>query len=568
MIMEDDYISRLNDKQREAALHLNGPALVLAGPGSGKTSVITARAISLVKKHDVSPGRILTVTFSNAAAEEMRKRYIKVSGENNIPVKEIPEYSTIHSFCYRTLKKNGALPQKIKVLSDGNIKQEMLRKIWKKINSPKEENLTTEFLELISNAISKMKCFSGSEKEEAIRKEIQIRNFGAVFTEYEHCKVRHGYIDFDDMISLFAAHLAKNEVFCRKIVSMYDFIQIDEGKDMSFSQIEIVKHIGSRGNVFMVADDDQGIYGFRGADVGALNYFERSFKGCQRYYLEQNYRSVKSIVKVSTGFISKNSERYNKKIFTLNEDGLRVEILRTCDVYEQARFAAEIALETSAAGMTCGILYRRNISAMLPLTALYAEARRKGSIVAAGIAGGFNSPDKYEPVNYFIEKLKYEEQKNRPIIKSPYAVYLDIEKSGKFKEFREMSAIRGVSDKDTEYILCFVTVLCKLFKSFSEIDVFFNGIKLLDSEPSIFFSTVHSAKGLEYDCVVIIDASDDEFPKKTACEKSDIEEERRLFYVAMTRAKKKLYIVSPDKCGRIECMPGLFFRETAEVLKA
>ena len=172
----------------------------------------------------------------------------------------------------------------------------------------------------------------------------------------------------------------------------------------------------------------------------------------------------------------------------------------------------------------------------------------------------------------FSKKLQHEEskidKKNCGIIKSPYDVYLEMEKNGELERFREECEIKGMSAKDAECILCFLKSLSKFLKNSREIKAFFEWIKFDTESEKVFFSTVHSSKGLEYDCVIVIDATEDEFPKRTAVSLNEIEEERRLFYVAMTRAKKKLYVVSPDKCGRMACLPGLFFRETAEVLRA
>jgi len=559
---------KLNERQFEAATHICGAAIVLSGPGSGKTSVITARALNLVDVHNVLPERLLTVTFSRAAAIEMRQRYIKCVAENDLTVGRVPEYGTLHGFCLKALKQFGFWRDGKKIVSESNGRCEILRQIWNKINSPKGEAVSDEYIEVVSNTISKFRCFSGTEKESMIRREIQIRNFEEIFAEYEAYKKNNGLTDFDDMIFETAVRLSENRAFREKLSGSYDFIQVDEGQDMSGVQIEILKSVGSHGNVFLVADDDQGIYGFRGADVSALNVFEKSFENCKRYFLEQNYRSVKRIVDIASAFIGKNSKRYDKNLFTLNECGEKIELIRASCIEAQARFTAEIALANSAAGLTCGILYRKNLSALMPLLYLYRLSCRSGIKASFSVAGGFVHPDKYEIIKYYMKLIDAEEKRNGILVRSPLEVYRDIEKSGKASEFREMCAVAGRSEKETEYILCFTKSLGLLCNRYEKIKEFFETLKSEHSDGSIFFSTVHSAKGLEYDCVVIIDASEDEFPKKTTGLVNEIEEERRLFYVAITRAKKKLYILSPDKCGKLKCSPGLFFCETARLLKA
>ena len=204
----------------------------------------------------------------------------------------------------------------------------------------------------------------------------------------------------------------------------------------------------------------------------------------------------------------------------------------------------------------------------MPLLYLYRLSCRSGIKASFSVAGGFVHPDKYEIIKYYMKLIDAEEKRNGILVRSPLEVYRDIEKSGKASEFREMCAVAGRSEKETEYILCFTKSLGLLCNRYEKIKEFFETLKSEHSDGSIFFSTVHSAKGLEYDCVVIIDASEDEFPKKTTGLVNEIEEERRLFYVAITRAKKKLYILSPDKCGKLKCSPGLFFCETARLLKA
>lgn len=579
-----EYLKTLNEKQFCAAGHREGPALVLAGPGSGKTSVITARTISLIDLYGIDAVKLLTVTFSRAAAMEMKNRYIKLIGKYGLNGIDIPEYGTLHGFCYRALKTYSDLFSDKKILSDEKGKNKILTEIWFKVNSPKDRSLANEYIEIISNAISKIKSFKDSEKEKLIRRDIQVRNFDDIYAEYELYKKKNGFIDFDDMISETAGLIKEDKVFLANISSKYDYIQIDEGQDMSFGQIEIVKAIGKHGNVFMVADDDQGIYGFRGADVKAVNYFENSFKGCKKYFLEQNYRSVSNIVNVASELVKRNSGRYSKNLFTLNEKGSDIELIRIGDCIKQARFAAEIALANSAAGYSSGILYRSNISALMPLLLLYHHTARSGIKASVSIAGGFFHPKKYGIIDCYMKTAEKEQNRNGIITKSPYAIYKTMERTGKVKEFRERCSLKGQSEKNTEYILSFLKNLTLNAKCQEEVEAFFKYIEGIvmsedysgskegqtdkQSDGGIFLSTVHSSKGLEYDCVIIIDATDEDFPKKTATEKDELEEERRLFYVAMTRAKKKLYIVSPDKCGAFEFRPGLFFRETAEVLKA
>ncbi|MBQ8165196.1 MAG: ATP-dependent helicase [Clostridia bacterium] len=564
-----DYLYGLNTKQADAANHLYGPALVLAGPGSGKTSVITARAVSLIEKRRVKPCRLLTVTFSRAAAEEMRKRYIKKVGEERITDSDVPEYCTLHSFCLKSIKYCKAYGEhERKILCGSAEKHKLISDIWNRINASENNILTFEYLELISNTISKIKCFSGTEKEADLRKDIQIRNFDEIFYEYEKYKQEKYLIDFDDMLSETALYLAEDKMFKALISEKYDFVQVDEGQDLSYLQIEIIKSVGSHGNVFMVADDDQGIYGFRGADVKSLKRYEEAFCGCKRYYLEQNYRSCGEIVSTASSFIRKNSDRYEKNIFTLNSAGEKIELIRTRDIVSQARFAAEIALANSAAGLTCGILYRKNMSALMPLLLLYELSRRNGIKASFCISGDFIHPCGYEIVKEYLEKILQHERHSRFICKSPSDIFRDMERCGKIDEYRNLCALKGQSAKETEYILSFTKVMGKTLKKYGQITEFLEQIRTNESESNIFFSTVHSSKGLEYDCVVIIDASEDEFPKRTAVDNEEIEEERRLFYVAMTRAKKKLYIVTPDKCGRIKCSPGIFFCETASVINA
>lgn len=565
--MMKEYLKKLNHEQFAAATHFCGAALVLSGPGSGKTSVITARAMYLIDEKKIIPERLLTVTFGRAAASEMHQRFVEKASEYNLCFGKVPDYGTLHGLSFRLLRKGGFLSKNVKVLCN-NEKNQIIRNIWKLINLPTDNRISEDYLNLISGLISKAKLFRNSEKESEFKRNIQVRNFERIFMTYEKYKRENCMIDFDDMIFETAVQLSENRIFRELVTGLYDFVQIDEGQDLSIPQVEIIKFLGKSGNVFMVADDDQGIYGFRGADINSLKQYEDFFAGCKRYCLGRNYRSDRRIVDLANVFIAGNSGRYSKELFTLNDYDGDVELIKAYDVCAQARYAAEIAIANSAAGLTCGILYRKNISALMPLLYLYHQSHLGGINAAYSIAGGFTPPAKYEIVKHYLKLIASEEKRNGISVKSPYEIYRKMIRDKSLNEFLEMREAHGCAAKENVYIIEFIKLMSRLCNDYEKITNFLKYANGAEGTGNIFLSTVHSSKGLEYDSVVIVDVSEGEFPQKTSVSEDEVEEERRLFYVAMTRAKRNLYIISPDKCGNERCFPSLFFRETAKALKA
>ena len=315
-VIDEKYGIKLNEQQKQAIAHVKGPALVLSGPGSGKTTVIAARTAYLVMEIGVNPENILTLTFNRAARHEMEHRFTRVFGRD---INKKAYFSTFHSFCNLLVrqyeKRQGRRFKRIEGSEDLNSnKREILRNIYLQIN---ESNINDDQLEDLINEISLVK---NKMLKDLNGINFKTRNFVHIFNAYEEYKRTNLFMDFDDMLTYAYAILNKCPDILMHYKNRYKYIQVDEGQDLSKIQFEILKMLVDPKdcNLFIVADDDQSIYGFRGAEPQYILEVEQKFEGCRLYRLEKNYRSTRNIVDVSSEFIRKNQKRYNKNHRTDN----------------------------------------------------------------------------------------------------------------------------------------------------------------------------------------------------------------------------------------------------------
>lgn len=550
-----DFLSQFhispNKEQQEAISHTCGPALVLAGPGSGKTTVITARCAYLV--HQMEQGilaktGILTVAFNRAAAKEMAGRYEAVY-QNSKPIGEQVDFSTFHAFCNgiisRYEKKNGLSFTR---LEEAN-REQILVALYEKYNHvfllPAERKKLT-------NEISRMKnglIASGTELSSS-----NFKNMQTVYHAYETYKKEQHYIDFDDM--LFEAHaiLKKHPELLREIQATYGFFQVDEAQDLSAIQMEILTMLGK--NVFLVGDDDQGIYGFRGAKPESIVYLERYFSNCSTYSLKQNYRSTEQIVDASHTLIRQNEVRLGKTFFTDNGKGKKPK----CKVFlDDSDWLAFLHAKISNAQTgTCGILYRNGASAVLPMLLCYQQGI---SFTVSGSIGNFFASFVTQDM---LAMFSFEKSSNRIFKRKPEKVLREYLQNGYLQQMKARCEKMSLRYGDMLRYVSAWTYLVRGLQTCEQVEPFFQNFqKTVESayagEGRVHLSTVHSAKGLEYDTVFVIDLYDGEFPKR--CGEEELQEERRLFYVAMTRAKSQLYMLYPAKRFDLQLQPGLFWLE-------
>lgn len=613
---------KLSEEQAQAAAHSVGPALTLAVPGSGKTTLLLCRTVYLIEALGVSPSQILTVTFSKAAAQDMSARYQSVlCGHYPYPA----AFSTIHRFAYGIVKAYGKhfnIQYQLIEDSGGPVsKRQLLGGIYKRFTS---EFLTDDKFEELTSAIGYTKNMM-LDPSDAQAHGITFPKFREIFRAYEEEKSAKNCIDFDDMLTMAYQILKKHEKTRAFYQKKYQFVQVDETQDTSLVQHEIIRLVaGPSQNIFMVADDDQSIYGFRGAYPEYLLNFGKTYPAGSIYYLSRNYRSSAEIVSTCDHVIRLNENRYAKKIRSGAASGKPV-IHRLFDTIDDRNSFISSQEENG----TTAILYRNNISALAIVDALD-RADRSFTVrdpgqsllrhwIVKDVYAFMNLalvPQDFEAfericfkMNGFIsrESLKYVRlnQRQRPVFDTllsiptlkpiqrttwsgladrfdnlahlePSAAIGYIESELGYLEYLENNAKRLGYHLET--LRSLLNVLKAVARHTSSIVDFMERLKVLTrvmqeasrTSSSVKLSTIHASKGLEYDNVFIIDVDDGIFPSKRSVDASGkgelhgLEEERRLFYVAMSRAKTRLEILSTKFSGGRYLKPSQFIEEALD----
>lgn len=587
--LPNDYakqFERLSEVQRACVLHGTGPAIVLAGPGSGKTRVITVRTVRLITEGGSGAplgkekyGSVLTLAFNKAAAEEMKTRCEQLLAGIPEEKRGRADFATVHSYCFKIIRDHAReTGSNMPKVLEGAGKENCLLDLFRSCTGEKqirEDTVKRLFLYIgrAANGLSVKEVQQGCSEAERTA-------FETVRESYIRYKKENGFLDFDDMIAAARLILQENPDFCRQVAARYDFVQVDEAQDLSKLQFDIIQLLG-HGNVFAVADDDQSIYGFRGAEPSLLFGFEKQ-NGCRKYLLEENYRSRNEITSVASRFIRANTVRFEKNIFTRNGGGGRITV-RPADSFEkQALFIRnEIRkLAKEQAGSVC-ILYRNNISFLCPAICLAGDAVRAGlAFPPICVKGDLSAYAVLSVFSGIVKEALRRERLRTGIFLPPAAAFLrEMKEDGSLDRLLFCDAVAGKRKFFVNCIRAATDLLFQVSGGCAEADAILqflyrlNGEKTEAKDPdhTIFFSTAHSSKGLEFDSVFIIDALEGEFPGSDVLSQESIEEERRLFYVAMTRAKKRVYITYPRNALKKDAQDGgasRFVLETKKLLCA
>lgn len=606
------------NEQIDAINHFKGPALVLAVPGSGKTTVILNRIINLIENHDVLPKNILSITFSKSQGMDMERRFLK-SFPN---LKGQITFKTIHAFCYEIVKNYMKIKNIKKTLIEGDEKinkSTLLKRYFFSMYEQKIlDDVIKDFFSLYDFTKNKMIDF-----EDYVRKNKFISNrllLLKLYKAYESLKLEYNFIDFNDLLSLANKYISEDKNLLSSIKKRYKFFSVDEAQDTSMLQFEIIKKIVyPENNLFVVADDDQSIYSFRGAEPKNLLEFKKFYKDSKIFIMNHNFRSTKNIIEISNKLISKNKNRYQKNPICTCSDNSKIMLFKVKNAHIQMRKLLELIKQLKK-DESVGILYRNNISSIY-VANYFLENDVDFFVKENGFDFYLNkilldinnilqfSQDQtnlevfkriYFKLNAYIKKDFISKLKYKSYDENILDALLDLDDLNSFY-LKKFNALRNnfkmLKKLSMKYKIDFIVnelgygeylenydeiqklnsnlmidILKYISSNLNSYDDFLQRLKdikekLKDANKSssnISISTIHSAKGLEYDHVFLLDLVDGEFPQKNilnAMDSSLLEEERRLFYVAMTRAKKTLTLFTIKTRNEKEVDTSIFYEE-------
>lgn len=616
----NELLAGLNDKQKEAVLHFEGPLLILAGAGSGKTRVLTHRIAYLIEEHQVPPYHILALTFTNKAANEMRERVNNIIeyGAGSIWV------STFHSTCVRILRRfiDHLDYDNAFTIYDSDDQKSLMKDICKQLNIDTKKYKERTFLNAISSAKDELK--TPEQYADEVAKEYNKKIFGRVYKEYQKRLKQNNALDFDDLIMLTVQLFQQNAEILNHYQERFPFILVDEYQDTNTAQFTLLSLLASRyQNLCVVGDDDQSIYRFRGANIHNILNFEKIFPATKVIRLEQNYRSTKNILAAASGVIKHNSMRKEKTLWTTAEAGAPISYGRYDNEYEEAQgIAADIHRQVKD-GMSYSdfaILYRTNAQSRVFEEKLIYEgipyriigavnfyARKEIKDILCYLKTINNSADDIaikRIINIprrgigqttigrisdyaFSQEMPFYEALRR-VDEIPGCTrasakihsfvslieHFRMKLRGEMYSLEDMTQelldvtgyVRELEAEDTDEANGRIENIESLMNKIVQYEEDNNGgtlndlledIALVadidtvsDDAEQVLLMTLHSAKGLEFPNVYICGMEETIFPGASAVfgdDPSELEEERRLCYVGITRAMKKLTLTSANQ---------------------
>ena len=616
-----NLLEGLNDKQYEAVVNTDGPCLVIAGAGSGKTKVLTHKIAYLLEEKDVKPWNILAITFTNKAANEMKERVENLVGE---AAKDM-WIGTFHSICVKILRRfiDRIGFEHSFVIFDTSDQRTLIKECLKDLQID-DKMFTDRIVQFeISNAKNDMK---EPEEYEAISKgDYRKEKIASVYRLYQKRLKENNAIDFDDIINYTIKIFKENEDVLDYYTNKFNYILVDEYQDTNKSQFTLIRLLAdAHGNITVVGDNDQGIYSFRGADISNILNFEKDFKGTKIIKLEQNYRCTQNILNAANSVIKNNEVKYKKKLWTENEEGSLPTFHVSDDEYDEGRYIVEeinhLRREEYYKYSDFAVLYRMNSQSR----AIEEILRRED--IPYKIVGGLKFYERKEIkdiiaylrlINNTSDNLALKRIINEPkrgIGKTSldkiqaiseqtgipmYNIIKEADQYGLARVYANaqsfVAAIEDLISKKDEYTITelikhtlketgytkaleeensieaenrienleeFLTVAVQFEEEEAENDLssFLEGITLSsdldgmdEEEESVTLMTLHSAKGLEFPVVFLVGMEEGIFPGyKSIGEPKELEEERRLCYVGITRAKNNLCLT----CSRQRTMFG------------
>ena len=613
-----------NSAQNRAISHDKGPMMLLAGPGSGKTTTITKRVVNLIQEKKVTPSSILVVTFTKVAAREMKERFLRLCKEKNVnaPYEQVT-FGTFHGVYYTILKYAYHLNAQ-NILSEER-KYDILKEIVYRQKLTIEDE--KEFFQGLVQEISMVKN-GRIPLEHYYSANCPDDTFRAIYQAYvKRCKASK-LLDFDDIVLYTYELLTNRNDILRGWQKRFSYILVDEFQDINQLQYDVVKLLAKpEDNLFIVGDDDQSIYAFRGAKPEIMLHFPEDYPDAKTELLACNYRSASTIVELSQKVISENSRRYKKELLADRMGGNPVTIQAFEDGKQEELYVKNQVQKLLKEGIPyeeMAVLYRTNSGArflvetlmryQIPfcmrdtLPNLYEHWIAQDVISYIRIAMGersrreflriMNRPNRYfsrdalddaqvsfEGLRWFYEEKdwmcdridKLEEDLNTLKRMTPYGAINYIRYGIGYEEYlKEYAQYRKIKTEELFEVMEELALSAKGFKSFSDwfvhIEEYTQQLKeqakkQASEKKGITISTLHSIKGLEFDAVFLMDVNEGSLPYHKAVTESSIEEERRLFYVGITRARKFLWILYAKNRHDKELEVSRFLTESGLVLK-
>ena len=605
-----------NQAQKKAVTHGKGPCLVLAGPGSGKTLTIVNRIKYLIEEYKVRPEEILVVTFTRFAAAEMKSRLCTLMGRKDLPVTS----GTFHGIYYGILKWAYRMGQQ-NILSEEE-KYQILRAA---VSREKMEIFDEEdFIQDLAAEIGRIKN-NRIDPDEFVSEKCSADAFRNIYREYERQRKKLKKIDFDDMLVLCYELFASRPDVLAQWQKKFRYILIDEFQDINRIQYDVIRMLAKpEDNLFVVGDDDQAIYGFRGADSSLMFRFREDYPGAEQILLGMNYRSTANIVRNSLKVIGHNEKRFEKDLRAERDNGACLHVQEVRDPNEEAQYILDEIEKQTEAGVRpedIAVLFRIHTDARPVVEALLerrvsfqmkehlpnlynhfiakdiqayfrmalGERKRQdflqvmnrpkryiGRDSIAGSAVSFEEMRKFycdkEWMMNRIDQFEWDVKMLRKM--APYAAIQYIRKRIGYDDFlKDYVLTHNVNKADLFEVLSEIEEAAKPYASleewFGHVQEYTEALRLKERQRSlkqdgVRLMTIHTAKGLEFDTVFLIEANEGRIPYKKAKTEQETEEERRLFYVAMTRAKEVLKICYVKTKNGKETSPSRFVEELLE----
>lgn len=577
--MTNSLLNDLNSAQQEAAKHTQGPVLILAGAGSGKTRVLSYRVAYLISEKHVDFDRILMLTFTNKAAAEMKERIKKLlNGSSSLPFA-----GTFHSLCVRILRRDGvaiSIDPNF-VIYDEQDQMDAVKEVMKELDLSVKTYNPGAILHTISSA--KNELIGPTEYAQYARGYFQ-EAASNVYIRYQVLLSRNVALDFDDLLVKTVALFQKNPQILGRYQEQYQYVLVDEYQDTNHAQYLITKLLAGRTrNICVVGDASQSIYRWRGADFRNMINFKKDYPDTREFHLEQNYRSTQNILDAAHGVISKNTSHPILKLWTDNQGGEQITLYEARTEHDEATFLTQMILQSDKPYCDFAVLYRTNAQSRVLEEAFLHNGipyvliggtrfydRKEIKDVLAYLRAIFNPKDSIAFKR--IEKLG----KGRFIKFMNFTE--DLHKTNKLVDLSTLELMDQVLSR-TQYLELYdanveeevyrlenIKELRSVATEFPDLSQFLESVSLMETQEkkqtkqrmqqtlssknrgSVTLMTLHAAKGLEFSIVSIVGMEEGLFPhSRTLSDKEELEEERRLCYVGITRAKEKLYLTYANR---------------------